>query len=319
MAGRSLRIWLGVGLSAAMAMGCGASDEEIQMLAATVVAAQLAAVPTPTPLYFPTPLPTATPFPTPTPQPTATPIVFPPTPTAVSFPPTATPQPTATPISFPPTPTPITLPPVVDFNAIYLRSWAAVFWIETPVGRGTGWLLEPGLIVTNEHVVRFWSTVTVRQARNPAFTGTVLASDSVRDVALVQYDIDSVALLLIAFPFKLGTITPVHAASPLMALGYSGNIGVNADGTVGSVPANVGVMAGLITLAGSSKILNIVMDAPVDEGDSGGPVLDADGQLVGMVRAAFGTSTGRHIGTNYSVHVDEIRAALPALRAGRSR
>ena len=61
------------------------------------------------------------------------------------------------------------------------------------------------------------------------------------------------------------------------------------------------------------------MDAPVDPGDSGGPVLDANGDLVGMVRASFGTGTGRHIGTNYSVHIDEIRAALPDLRNGVSR
>ena len=317
VAGRSLRNWLGVGLIVALGVACGASDEKIQMLAATVVATQLAAVPTETPIRFPTPLPTSTPFPIPTPQPTATPIVFPPTPTAVSFPPTATPQPTATPIVFPPTPTPLTFPTIVDFNAVYLRSWRAVFWIETPVGRGTGWLLEPGLIVTNEHVVRFWSTVTVRQGSSPAFAGTVLASDSLRDIALIRYDADSVAV--IAVPFRLGSLSTDDAAAPLMALGYSGNIGVKIDGTVGSVPANVGVMVGLITLGGEGKTLNIVMDAPVDEGDSGGPVLDADGQLVGMVRAAFGTSTGRHIGTNYSVHVDEIRAALPALRAGRSK
>ncbi|MCH8807386.1 MAG: hypothetical protein IH986_15060 [Planctomycetes bacterium] len=141
--------------------------------------------------------------------------------------------------------------------------------------------------------------------------------DSLRDIALIQYDADGI--VGIAVPFRLGSLSADDAAVPLMALGYSGNIGVKTDGTVGSVPANVGVMVGLITLGGEGNILNIVMDAPVDEGDSGGPVLDSEGLLVGMIRATFGTSTGRHIGTNYSVHVNEIQAALPALRAGMSR
>ena len=75
-------------------------------------------------------------------------------------------------------------------------------------------------------------------------------------------------------------------------------------------------MAVLIDVGGA---VEIVMDAPVDPGDSGGPVLNGSGELVGMVRAGFGTDRGRHIGTNYSVHVDTIRGVIDNLKAGISR
>ena len=179
--------------------------------------------------------------------------------------------------------------------------------------------MEPGLLVTNQHVVASESLVTVRQATGGAFLATVVATDSVRDVALLQYDVNAVQLHVAAKPFVLGQVSISDLATPLMALGYSGNIGVKGDGTVGVVPANLGGLAGIIDFGTGSFGLNLVIDAPVDPGDTGGPVLDPDGELVGMVRATLGTSDGRHIGSNYSVHVDEIRDALVALRAGQSQ
>ena len=64
-----------------------------------------------------------------------------------------------------------------------------------------------------------------------------------------------------------------------------------------------------------------MMDTPVDPGDSGGPVLNLEGQVVGMVRAvAIETSVGRRIvGTFFAVHIEEIRSALPVLKQGQSR
>ncbi len=300
--------------------------------------------PTATPVTFPTPLPTATPvaFPPtatpvtfPTPLPTATPVAFPPTPTPVTFPtplPTATPQATATPVTFPtplptatpqPTPTPqpsATPQPVVDFNAAYNRVWNSVFFIETPVGTGSGWLIEPGLILTNEHVVSGFTTVTVRQSGDPPFSATVLATDAQRDIALLTFNAAIAQLPEGVVPLPLGEITTDDIARSLMALGYSG-AGVKDDGTVGAAAANVGVFSQVIDFGAGGLGLNLEMDVPVDPGDSGGPVLDAGGFVVGMVRAVQEQTAGgqRVVGTFYAVHVDEIRDALPSLKLGQSR
>ena len=52
------------------------------------------------------------------------------------------------------------------------------------------------------------------------------------------------------------------------------------DGTVGSAAANVGVLSQVINFGAASGGLNLEMDAPIDPGDSGGPVLDSDGLVV---------------------------------------
>jgi putative serine protease PepD len=58
------------------------------------------------------------------------------------------------------------------------------------------------------------------------------------------------------------------------------------------------------------------MDTPVDPGDSGGPVLDASGEVVGMTRAVAEQTVGgqRVVGTFYAVHIDEILDSLPDLK-----
>ena len=232
--------------------------------------------PTPTPVVFPTPLPTATPItlpPTPTPQPAPTPVTFSPTPTPITFPPTPTPQ------------------PIVDFNAVYLQTWPSVFLIETPAGSGSGWLIESNLILTNQHVVAGFSMVTVRQSGSPSFAATVLAVDSLRDIALLRFDATNAQLHPRAAPLSLGEISTGDVATSLMALGYSG-AGVKDDGTVGAASANVGVLSQIINLRSDSLGLNLIMDAPIDPGDSGGPVLNPEGLVVGMVRAVLERTVG---------------------------
>ena len=305
---------------------CGPSQQEVDRRIAERVREELAKFPTVTPITFPTPLPTATPValatprPTVTPQPSPTPQVIPPSPTPFIFPPTVTP------IFLPPTPTPMALPapptpqPILDFNQVYQGSWPSVFMIQSSNGRGSGWLIEPGLILTNEHVIQGSSRVTVRQASDPPFTATVLAFDSGRDVALLQFDPKRVRLARAAIPLNLGRIQNRDIASPLLGLGYS-STDIKADGTAGLASANVGVLSQFTDFGGSSLGLNLVMDAPHDPGDSGGPVLDSSGAVVGMIRAAQvrNSSGQRVVGTFYAVHIDEIRSILPALKRGESR
>ena len=65
---------------------------------------------------------------------------------------------------------------------------------------------------------------------------------------------------------------------------------------------------------------NLVINAAVDPGDSGGLVLNLDGEVVGMTRAAQVSSGGqRVVGTFYAVDWREIQDALPNLKRGLSR
>ena len=204
-----------------------------------------------------------------------------------------------------------------DTSAVYRQVWSSVFYIEPEDGQhGTGWLLESGVIVTAAHVVSGSGQVTVRQAAAPAFVATVTGIDERRDVALLRYDAGATALGAGAGPLKLGDADINDIARDLLALGYSGS-GVKGDGAVGSPKANAGILSQITNFGPQSYGRNLEMDAPIDPGDSGGPVLNTAGEVVGMVRAAARRTPGggQVVGTFYAVHADEIRAALAEIRS----
>ena len=199
-----------------------------------------------------------------------------------------------------------------DLNQVYQRVWPSVFYIAPEDGQhGTGWLLEPGFIVTAAHVVADSETVRVRQAAAPLFVATVSGLDARRDVALLRYDVATARLGKGAMPLPLGDADISDIAGDLLALGYSGS-GVKPGGEVGSPKANAGILSQITNFGTHSYGRNLEMDAPIDPGDSGGPVLNGAGEVVGMARAAARRTPGggQVVGTFYAVHADEIRAAL---------
>jgi len=246
---------------ALLSVACSRPNENEELVKERIKEA-LSALPTAAARVFPTPLPTATPIPTPTPAPTITPV------------PTATPQPTATPMTLPPTPTAVAIPstptprPVVSLSEVYRNTWPSVFFIETPTGHGSGWLVERGLILTNEHVVAGHSEVTVRQPQDEDFEAIVVAFDRLKDIALLQFDADAIELHQGAEPIQLGHITSNNIAESVIGLGYSEGR-IKADGTVGSAAANVGVLSQVINFGDSGPGLNLILDAA--HGSTGSP------------------------------------------------
>ena len=303
---------VGVIVISAGTAGCaatGPSEADVQQIVDARVATAIAEVPTVTPAPI-----TAT----------ATPVTFPNTPTPVTFPntptpaPTATPQPTPTRIRFPSTATP--QPPPTDFSDLFAKYVNSVFRIETSSGMGTGWLIEPGLILTNHHVVEGSTIVSVRQNQGSLFTARVRAIDEPRDIALLSFDVSQSFLDPMAKPIPTGDAYTSKIASSMMAMGYSGELTPLEDGTVGPATANIGVLSGIVNFI-FFDVNNLVIDAAVDPGDSGGPVLNLDGEVVGMTRAAqaYTGSGQRVVGTFYAVAWEEIRDALPNLKRGISR
>jgi S1-C subfamily serine protease len=159
-----------------------------------------------------------------------------------------------------------------------------------PLGRrGTGFAVAPGYVVTNYHVVDGPGAVRVRIPPRDPWESVVLAHDEVSDLALLK----------VALPPKV-TLTALHVApaapagrgTEVMALGYPLDM-VTLTYTKGSVSA---VKEDLVP--GTPLI---VLDQRVNPGNSGGPLCDACGNVVGLVTAktfaagavdAFGIAVG---------------------------
>ena len=130
---------------------------------------------------------------------------------------------------------------------------------------------DRGEVLTNAHVVDACAQIIVRSPPGDSATAQLIARDEKNDLAVVRTrPLSSVAT------FRDGK--PVRAGDAIVVLGYplSGLLATTANLTVGNVSALAG-------LGDNSRYLQI--SAPVQPGNSGGPLLDGSGHLVGIVTA----------------------------------
>jgi S1-C subfamily serine protease len=139
------------------------------------------------------------------------------------------------------------------------------------ISSGTGFAVtEDGHFVTNEHVVSKCSTVTLRLGQR-IFTGTVAARDSGVDLALIRRND------LVKFAFaRLRQSTDVKMGDQAIAYGFPlrGALADEGNLTLG----NVSAMHGL-----KNDPNEIQISTPVQPGNSGGPLLDSSGNVIGVV------------------------------------
>ena len=128
-----------------------------------------------------------------------------------------------------------------------------------------------GEVLTNSHVVENCTKITVRSS-SAASAAFLVARDEKNDLAVVRSKLPLSSVVA----FREGG--PVRAGDAVVALGYplSGLLATTANLSVGNVSALAG-------LGDDSRYLQI--SAPVQPGNSGGPLLDASGHLVGIVTA----------------------------------
>jgi S1-C subfamily serine protease len=136
---------------------------------------------------------------------------------------------------------------------------------------GTGVVIgSRGEILTNSHVVAGCESIVVRPPSEGPETATLIARDEHNDLAVIRTHKPLKAVAT----FREGTA--IRAGDAVVVLGYplSGLLAATANLTVGNVSALAG-------LGNDSRYLQI--SAPVQPGNSGGPLLDASGHLIGIV------------------------------------
>jgi S1-C subfamily serine protease len=159
--------------------------------------------------------------------------------------------------------------------------------------------------------------MSVRQNQQSLFTARVRAVAEPRDNALLSFDVSQTFLNPMAKPLPTGLACLSDIASSMIVLGYSGELTPHEDGTVGPGTANIGVLSRIVHFT-FFDAANLMIDVAVDPGDSGGPVLSLDGEVIGMTLAAqaYTGSGQRVVGTFYAVDWEKIRDALPDLKRG---
>ena len=233
-------------------------------------------LPTPTPTQIPTPSPTPTLIPTMTPIPTYTPTpTLSPTSTPTVTPtPTNTPTPTLTPTPTP-TPTP-TKPPTPTASQQLSQIKNSVVQIETGYSSGSGVLIgNTGEILTNYHVIENRKHLQVTLNEGQTETATLLAADSLRDLAIIDISGENHEYITIQ-----DTVIS-NVGNPVYALGYP--LSSNYTVTSGVISAITKRVPTINRNKWDKKEYNFIQtDAPLNPGNSGGPLVDDKGTLLGI-------------------------------------
>ena len=157
-------------------------------------------------------------------------------------------------------------------------------------GQGSGFVVSPdGLILTNAHVVRDAKEVTVKLSDRREFSARVLGSDPATDVAVLKIDAKGLPTV------RLGDAQRVEVGDPVLAIGAP--YGLEQTATQGIVSAKGR------SLPGDSAVPFIQTDAAVNPGNSGGPLFDGTGSVVG-INAQIYTESGGFQGLSFAIPIN---------------
>ncbi len=174
---------------------------------------------------------------------------------------------------------------------------------QTPAqGLGSGFIIRSdGLIVTNNHVVDGSDKVEVKLADGRLFAAKVLGSDPHTDVAVIKLEGAS------GLPtVKLGASDNLRVGDWVLAIGSP--MGLEQTATTGIVSAK---KRGSLGLYSNSYIDFLQTDAAISPGNSGGPLFNLQGEVIGINTAI--SAMGRGIG--FAVPIDQAKTVIPQLFA----
>ena len=184
---------------------------------------------------------------------------------------------------------------------------ASVVQIVAGGGSGSGFIVDAGgLVITNEHVVAGERSVGVLLTNGCRYDGDVLERDATADLALVQIDgtgpFDAIAI---------GDPDGVRMGDEVLALGFplADRIGIN-------LTVTRGIISSTRTVSGVELLQT---DAAVNPGNSGGPLVNRDGEVIGVNTSKIEeTDSGRPVDNiGFAVSVSELERRLPTLGGRR--
>lgn len=166
---------------------------------------------------------------------------------------------------------------------------------------GSGFIIEPGgFILTNNHVVENAERILVKLSDEREFKAKVIGRDRKTDIALVKIDAKG-RLPTVA----LGDSETLEVGEWVLAIGNPYGL----DHTV-----TVGIVSAKGRIIGDGPHDNFIQtDASINRGNSGGPLVDIQGEVVGVSTAIFTQERG-NIGIGFAIPINVVKGFLPQLK-----
>jgi S1-C subfamily serine protease len=172
------------------------------------------------------------------------------------------------------------------------RSVPAIVSIETAEGRGSGFFAAPRTVITNRHVIQSNVSVTVRLSSGQALPGRVESSSAEYDLAVIRVDSASPSQPVL----PLGSVEAVRPGQEVIAIGLALGVFQNS------------VTRGIISAVRRvERTVMLQTDAAINPGNSGGPLLNRNGDVVGINTMKI---AGAAESLGFAVAVDHARSML---------
>ena len=170
---------------------------------------------------------------------------------------------------------------------------------DVPRGLGSGFVISPdGYVMTNAHVVEGADDITVTLTDRREFKGKVIGTDRRTDVALVKIEATGLPSV------KIGDVSKLRVGEWVVAIGSP--FGLDNSVTAGIVSAKA---------RDTGEFLPFIQtDVAVNPGNSGGPLLNMRGEVVGINSQIF-TTSGGYNGISFAIPIDEAMNVQQQLRS----
>jgi S1-C subfamily serine protease len=179
------------------------------------------------------------------------------------------------------------------------------FLRETPLeGAGSGSILDQqGHVLTNYHVVEGAQEIRVTLYDGESYEATLVGHDAMSDLAVLRIQAPAERL----FPVTTGDSSRLRVGQRVIAIGNP--FGLERTMTLGIVSS---LNRTLPSRRGRTLKSIIQIDAALNRGNSGGPLLDSRGRLIG-VNTAIASSTGENTGVGFAIPVSTVARVVPQL------
>lgn len=171
---------------------------------------------------------------------------------------------------------------------------------------GSGFVIDKaGHVVTNYHVVEGAKTVQVSFSNHESMRARIVGSDPATDIAVLKVAVPSRALR----PLTLGNSSTVEVGDQVIAIGNP--LGYDRSVTSGIVSA---VQRSITAPNQVSTIGHVIQtDAALNHGNSGGPLLNADGEVIGVNAQIAPSNANANIGIGFAIPINTVKQVTSTL------